>query len=119
MPKTQAKACATNVNTQIAAAVAQALACVAVALVVWFCGCAPRGERSGLADEIARIRAVDDHAHPVLPAPGDRDFDALPVDNMEPSSDPVYLRPGDAGAALARRTLFQTPKRQVSFPRLR
>ena len=47
-----------------------------------------------LAGEIANIKAIDNHAHPVLAAEGDREFDALPVDNMEPQSDPVSLRPG-------------------------
>jgi hypothetical protein len=47
-----------------------------------------------LAAEIAKIKAIDNHAHPVLAAPGDREFDALPVDNMEAQSDPVALRPG-------------------------
>jgi uncharacterized protein len=49
-----------------------------------------------IAAEVQRIRAIDNHAHPVRPvlqgAP-DREFDALPVDNMEPASDPVNLRP--------------------------
>jgi predicted TIM-barrel fold metal-dependent hydrolase len=52
-----------------------------------------------LAAAIAGIKAIDNHAHPVLTAPGDREFDALPVDNMEPQSDPVAMRPG----------AFQTP----------
>jgi predicted TIM-barrel fold metal-dependent hydrolase len=52
-----------------------------------------------LATEIAGIKAIDNHAHPVLTAPGDREFDALPVDHMEPQSDPVAMRPG----------AFQTP----------
>jgi hypothetical protein len=52
-----------------------------------------------LASEIANIKAIDNHAHPVLAAPGDREFDALPVDNMEAQSDPVAMRPG----------AFQTP----------
>jgi uncharacterized protein len=47
-----------------------------------------------LAAAISAIKAIDNHAHPVLSAPGDREFDALPVDNMEPQSDPVALRPG-------------------------
>ncbi len=49
-----------------------------------------------LAAEIARIKAIDNHAHPVRVMPQgqqDRYFDALPVDNMEPESDPVALRP--------------------------
>jgi predicted TIM-barrel fold metal-dependent hydrolase len=52
-----------------------------------------------LAAAIAGIKAIDNHAHPVLTAPGDREFDALPVDHMEPQSDPVAMRPG----------AFQTP----------
>jgi predicted TIM-barrel fold metal-dependent hydrolase len=52
-----------------------------------------------LAAEIAGIKAIDNHAHPVLAGPGDREFDALPVDHMEPQSDPVAMRPG----------AFQTP----------
>jgi hypothetical protein len=52
----------------------------------------------GLVQEIAAIRAIDNHAHPVRVSAAsekpDRDFDALPVDNMEPQSDPVNLRPG-------------------------
>ena len=47
-----------------------------------------------LAAAIAGIRAIDNHAHPALAAPGDREFDALPVDHMEPQSDPVAMRPG-------------------------
>jgi len=45
------------------------------------------------AAEIAAIKAIDNHAHPVLAAAGDREFDALPVDSMEASSDPLALRP--------------------------
>jgi predicted TIM-barrel fold metal-dependent hydrolase len=47
-----------------------------------------------LATEIANIKAIDNHAHPVLAAEGDREFDALPVESLEPQSDPVSLRPG-------------------------
>ena len=47
-----------------------------------------------LAAAIAGIKAIDNHAHPVLAAAGDREFDALPVDNMEPESDAVAMRPG-------------------------
>jgi predicted TIM-barrel fold metal-dependent hydrolase len=49
-----------------------------------------------LAAQIARIRAIDNHAHPVRPtAPGEKpddEFDALPVDNLEPQSDPFRQR---------------------------
>jgi predicted TIM-barrel fold metal-dependent hydrolase len=49
-----------------------------------------------LLAEVQRIRAIDNHAHPVRPVrsgPPDREFDALPVDNMEAQSDPVATRP--------------------------
>src|SRR5437016_1558273 len=59
---------------------------------------------AGIAAEIARIRAIDHHAHPVRVVDAgeqDREFDALPVDNMEPSSDPLFLRPGAPGVSEA------------------
>src|ERR1700677_410583 len=48
-----------------------------------------------LARIITSTRAIDNHAHPVLPPPADlsdKDFDALPVDNMEPETDPTAWR---------------------------
>jgi len=62
-----------------------------------------------IAAEVGRIPAIDHHAHPVsVTGPGERDreFDALPVDNMEPASDPVYLRPGDPSVLAAWHSLF-------------
>jgi hypothetical protein len=62
-----------------------------------------------LAAEIDRIKAIDNHAHPVrmvLSGPPDREFDALPVDNMEPSSDPLNLRPTAPTVVEAWRALF-------------
>jgi uncharacterized protein len=63
-----------------------------------------------LASEIDRIPAIDNHAHPVryvaAGQPADRFFDALPVDNMEPQSDPVNLRPGAPPIAEAARSLY-------------
>ena len=50
-----------------------------------------------LAAEIAKIKAIDNHAHPVKVVldkdEPDREYDALPVENMEPASDPVRSRP--------------------------
>jgi predicted TIM-barrel fold metal-dependent hydrolase len=66
---------------------------------------------------ITRIRAIDNHAHPVrVVAPGeeDREFDALPVDNMEPSSDPVYLRPGPPGILESWKALYAYPYADLS-----
>ncbi len=46
-----------------------------------------------LASEIGKIKAIDNHAHPVRPGnPPDNDFDALPVDNMEAYPLPVRSR---------------------------
>jgi predicted TIM-barrel fold metal-dependent hydrolase len=67
-----------------------------LALLLAACGSAPPVDPD-LASEIARIKAIDNHAHPVRVMPKgqqDRYFDALPVDNMEPASDPLALRPG-------------------------
>ena len=49
-----------------------------------------------IAAQIAAIPAIDNHAHPMLSPPAyatDRNFDALPVDNMEPYTDPAGMRP--------------------------
>jgi hypothetical protein len=63
-----------------------------------------------LAAAIQQIRAIDNHAHPVritaAGEPPDRFFDALPVDNMEPQSDPVNLRPRAPEVAEAWRALY-------------
>ena len=59
-----------------------------------------------LAAEIAGIRAIDNHAHPPLVSPGDREFDALPVDSMEAQSDPVALRPDSPAMKAAHQALF-------------
>ena len=64
---------------------------------------------SQLADEIARIKAIDNHAHPVRPTFGnnkDADFDALPVDSMEAYTEPVRTRAGSPLVAEADRALF-------------
>jgi predicted TIM-barrel fold metal-dependent hydrolase len=86
------------------------LGCVAALLLA---GCGARPEAaidSDLEREIGQIRAIDNHAHPVrVTAAGeqpDRDFDALPVDNMEPQSDPVAFRPGAPLMPEATRTLY-------------
>src|SRR5438105_12772062 len=46
-----------------------------------------------IAQQIAAIKAIDHHAHPAAGA-GDKDYDALPVEMLEPQTDPVRLRPG-------------------------
>ena len=68
----------------------------------------------GIAQQIAAIWAVDNHAHPVLAPPldkTDREFDALPATSLEPQSDPVALRPDFPllGAAWKALYNFDTP----------
>ena len=81
------------------------LAAVALVAFALTAGCSREADESAeatgvdpqLAQEIARIKAVDNHAHPVRPtAQGEKpddEYDALPVDNLEPQSDPVRQRP--------------------------
>ena len=88
------------------------------------CGCGPTPQTAADPDllaEIRRIRAIDDHAHPVGFTPAgekpDRDFDALPVDNMEPSSDPIAMRSGSPGVAAAKRALYGGQPKQDAIRR--
>ncbi|HLG98798.1 MAG TPA: amidohydrolase family protein [Bryobacteraceae bacterium] len=64
---------------------------------------------SQIADEIARTKAIDNHAHPVRPTLGndkDTDYDALPVESMDPYTEPVRTRAGSPLVAEADRALF-------------
>ena len=64
---------------------------------------------SQLAGEISKIKAVDNHAHPVRPVFGndkDTDYDALPVETMELSTEPVRTREGSTLVIEAWRQLF-------------
>lgn len=69
----------------------------AAAILLAGCQRAPKQAADpGILAEVRQIRAIDNHAHPVRPVlsgPPDREFDALPVDNMEPGSDPLVFRP--------------------------
>ena len=63
-----------------------------------------------LARIIATLPAIDNHAHPVLPPPNlatDRGFDALPVDSMEPQTDPTAWRPDNPALADAWKALWK------------
>ena len=87
----------------------QAKAWAGMCLWVVLCAGCGGNRPPDIGADIARIRAVDNHAHPVSVVGSgqpDREFDALPVDNMEPSSDPVYLRPGAPGILESWRALF-------------
>jgi len=67
------------------------------------------GAQAQLLKEIEAIPSIDDHAHPVCPpatVPGDRDFDALPVDQLEPESDPLLSRPTNPDLPRAWKALY-------------
>jgi hypothetical protein len=92
-------------------------AALTVAALLAGCGRAkPPAIDPGIIAEISGIRAIDNHAHPVRVVPGgtapDRQFDALPVDNMEPSSDPLMLRSGAPAVMEASRALYGTQGKQ-------
>src|SRR4029077_7662351 len=90
-------------------------------------GCAQRARPAGDADpgilsELTRLRAIDNHAHPVRfvgAGEPDREFDALPVDNMEPASDPLQLRPDDPGVLQSWQSLWNYPYRDTSPQHIR
>ncbi len=63
----------------------------------------------GLAEEIFKIRAIDNHAHPLRATregEEDREFDALIPDTLEPSPLPVRLRPDNPEYVSAWRDLW-------------
>ena len=72
-----------------------------------------------LARSIAAIKAIDNHAHPVRPtAPGvpvDTEFDALPVDSLEPQSDPVRQRGVSPVVGDAHKRLFGTSDKATAM----
>ena len=51
------------------------------------------GTVAGLAEFINNIKAVDNHTHVNTINPGDRDFDALPIDALFPFELPARVRP--------------------------
>jgi predicted TIM-barrel fold metal-dependent hydrolase len=62
-----------------------------------------------IAAEISKIKAIDNHAHPVRPVwsgPPDTQYDALPVDSMEPYTEPLRTRAGSPLDADAWHQLF-------------
>jgi predicted TIM-barrel fold metal-dependent hydrolase len=75
---------------------------------------APRASAQGevdraLAEEIFKIRAIDNHAHPLRATregEEDREFDALIPDTLEPSPLPMRLRPDNSEYVGAWRDLW-------------
>ena len=69
-------------------------ASIFVVFVCTSCSRTPSGSIDPqIAQRIAGIQAIDNHAHPPLPDPADKDFDALPVEMLEAQTDPLRLRP--------------------------
>ncbi len=70
-----------------------------------------------IAAEIAKIKAIDNHAHPVSVAPGDTGYDALPVEHMEAYTEPARMRAGSPLATEATRQLLAVPHpKDDSYP---
>lgn len=94
-----------------------------ILFAVLLCGCSRGNDPAvdpAIAAEVGKIRAFDNHAHPVrvtLSGPPDREFDALPVDNMEPSSDPVNLRPNAPAVLEAAKQLYGASERKAAVQR--
>lgn len=90
----------------------KALALAACALLVACGSDAGSGQPidSQLATYIAGIKAVDNHAHPMLPvqpgAPVDTDYDALPLDGIPPFQLPWRLRLSNPEWAQTAHTLY-------------
>src|ERR1051325_5256473 len=93
------------------------LSVVAAAALAVACTAPPSREARvdpQLAQEIASIKAIDNHAHPVRPVAAgekpDDEYDALPVDNLEAQSDPVLQRPNSPAVGEAHKALFKGDK---------
>src|SRR5438876_11384534 len=71
-----------------------------------------------LMAEIQKIRAIDNHAHPVkVVAHGekpDEEFDALPADAMQPFDLPTHIRPDNPLYIAAWRELYGYPYNDMS-----
>jgi hypothetical protein len=81
-------------------------------LFLVLCSCAPTPRIDPqLASEIEKIKAIDNHAHPVRPGnPPDTDFDALPVEHLDPYSEPIRTRQDSPIVAEARQKMQNVDK---------
>ncbi len=91
------------------------LAILAIALSA----CAPPPDSNARVDpqiaaEIGRIKAIDNHAHPVRPGdPPDTEYDALPVETLEPQSEWVRGRSSSPELIDAHRQVFHGEKQRA------
>src|SRR5216683_2598179 len=97
--------------------------CSSVAMCFFLTACSAPDDRQSridlqLATEIARIKAIDNHAHPVRPTAAgekpDDEYDALPVETLEPSNDPVRNRPNSPELLEAHRQMFRGDKARAA-----
>ena len=94
--------------------VAMLVACIGLPAAFCHAQQSPQEIDPAIAQQVAAIWAVDNHAHPVLAPPldkTDREFDALPATSLDPQSDPVALRPDFPMLGAAWKALygFDTP----------
>lgn len=63
-----------------------------------------------IAQALAAVAAIDNHGHPVRPVAAgeapDQGYDALPVENLEPASEMVRMRPGRPEFPAATKAIF-------------
>jgi len=94
------------------------IACTAAALLLSTACTTTAGRTTSvdpqIATEIAGIKAIDNHAHPVRPTlqgeTPDNEYDALPVENLEPQSDQIRDRPGSPELLNAHHQIFSGDK---------
>jgi predicted TIM-barrel fold metal-dependent hydrolase len=76
-----------------------------------------------LQAEIAKIKAIDNHAHPmkvVRPGePADTDYDALPLDAIEQTASPIRIRPNNPEFIGAWQALFAYKYSDMAEPHVR
>jgi uncharacterized protein len=72
---------------------------------------------SALAADIASIRAIDNHAHPLLSTPGDSEYDALPLTAIPAFPLPARLSPDAAVIISAWHTLYGYPYADTAHSR--
>jgi predicted TIM-barrel fold metal-dependent hydrolase len=89
----------------------------AAAILLAGCSRAPEpAADAAILAEVRQIRAIDNHAHPVRPVlngPPDKEFDALPVENLEPTSDPPVFRPNAPAVLEADKALYGSANKQT------
>ncbi len=91
--------------------VAQTLVCGVFIFLSSCTNAPPPSVDPQLAAEIAKIKAIDNHAHPVRPgSPPDTDFDALPVEHLEAYPEPVRTRVDSPVVAEARQKMASVDK---------